>query len=396
MAAKNEWADKDYYADLGVSKTATEADIKKAYRKLARENHPDSHPGDTVREERFKKIAEAYDVIGDEAKRKEYDDFKAMVGSGGLGGFGGFGGGFPGGGGFRGQDFDLSDIFGSGGAGASPGGFGDIFGGRFGGGSGARRTARPTRGSDVETEITIDFREAAKGTTFPIQLTGDAPCVACHGSGSRTGATTTCGGCHGTGFRSENRGAFGFSSPCSECDGSGKTITDPCADCRASGTVRRSRSITVRIPVGVEDGQRVRLAGQGEAGPNGLPSGDLYVTVHVRPDEVFTRKGQDLQVTVPVTFAELALGDTIQVPTLDAPVRVKIPAGTPSGRVLRVRGRGVPKRGGGAGDLHVTVEVAVPTTLDDAATAALRDYAHAERESGFSPRAQWAGVGSEK
>ncbi|QGU05655.1 molecular chaperone DnaJ [Corynebacterium comes] len=391
MAVQREWADKNYYADLGVSSSASAEDVKKAYRKLARENHPDKNPGDKAAEERFKKAAEAYDVVGDEAKRKEYDELKSMLRSGG--GFGGGGGaGFPGG--FRQtEDFDASDIFGrgSGGGFSADGGLGDIFGGLFNRGGGPRPTARPTRGADVETEITLDFREAAKGTTIPLQLTGDAPCNTCHGSGSKSGNPTTCSVCHGSGFTSENRGAFGFSAPCTNCGGTGQVITDPCVTCHGSGTVRRTRQLTVRIPAGVIDGQKVRLAGQGEAGPQGKPAGDLFVTVHVRADKVFTRSGDDLEVTVPVSFSELALGDTITVPTLDAPVKVKVPAGTPNGRTLRVRGRGVPKSSGNAGDLLVTVEVTVPKNLDVAATSALRTYAQAEKDSGFNPRAGWAG-----
>ncbi len=398
MTIQRDWADKNYYADLGVSSSASAEDIKKAYRKLARENHPDKNPDDKAAEERFKKAAEAYDVLGDDKKRKEYDELKAMLRSGGFGGFGGGGGaGFPGG--FRQttEDFDVSDIFGNRG-GAGPGGrfsadsgLGDIFGGLFNRGDGPRHAARPTRGADVETEITLNFREAAKGTTIPLQLSGEAPCNTCHGSGSRSGNPSTCGVCNGSGFTSENRGAFGFSAPCSNCGGSGQVITDPCPTCTGTGTVHRTRSITVRIPSGVIDGQKVRLAGQGEAGPNGKPAGDLFVTVHVREDPVFTRTGDDLEVTVPVSFAELALGDTITVPTLDTPVRVKVPAGTPDGRTLRVRGRGVPKRGDKAGDLLVTVQVTVPKHLDAAAASALRTYAQAEKDSGFNPRADWSG-----
>lgn len=393
--AQNEWVSKDYYGDLGVSSTASHDEIKKAYRKIARENHPDAKPGDNAAEERFKKAAEAYDVIGDEKERKEYDQLKSAVGSGSFPGFGrGGGSGFPSG--FRQtqSDFDVSDLFGdrAGGGAAEDGGFGDIFGGLFNRSGGSRGTARPTRGADVETEITLDFAEAAKGTTIPIQLTGDAPCNVCHGSGSKSGNPSTCGVCSGSGFTSETRGAFGMSAPCANCGGSGQVITDPCPHCTGTGTVNRTRSITVRIPAGVIDGQKVRLAGQGEAGPNGKPAGDLFVTVHVRDDQVFTRSGDDLEVTVPVSFAELALGDTITVPTLDAPVRVKVPAGTPDGRTLRVRGRGVPKSGGTAGDLLVTVQVQVPKNLDAAATSALRTYAQAERDSGFDPRGGWAGA----
>ena len=397
MSAKPEWADKDYYADLGVSSSADQNEIKRAYRKLARENHPDTHPDDPAAAEKFKKVAEAYDVLSDATERKEYDQFKAMLRNGG--GFGRMGGaGFPGGfrstrmGGQGAQEFDLSDLFGgSAGGAAQGGGVGDIFGSVFNRGGGAGHTARPSRGADVETHITLDFREAAKGTTIPLQLSGEAPCTTCHGSGSKTGKLSTCSTCDGTGFTSEQRGSFGFSAPCTDCGGTGQRAEDPCADCSGTGTVHRTRSITVRIPAGVIDGQKVRLAGQGEAGPNGTPSGDLFVAVTVKPDKVFTREGDDLHVTVPVSFAELALGDTITVPTLDSPVRVKVPAGTPDGRTLRVKGRGVAKRGGKAGDLMVTVQVTVPSTLDAAASSALRSYAQAEKDSGFDPRAGWAG-----
>lgn len=398
MNAPSEWADKDFYGDLGVTSSATAAEIKKAYRKLARENHPDNNPGDTAAENRFKKAASAYDVLSDEKKREEYDQLKAMLRGGGFGGFGGNGGaGFPGG--FRSSsrpgpqtDADFSDLFGGSGGGFSQdGGINDIFGGLFNRGGGAGRAARPTRGADVETDITLDFKEAAKGTTIPLELSGDAPCTTCHGSGSKSGKSSSCPTCSGTGFVSEQRGAFGMSQPCTTCGGTGQYVPDPCDTCHGRGTVHRRRSITVRIPVGVIDGQKVRLAGQGEAGPNGTPAGDLFVNVKVRPDKVFSRSGDDLEVVVPVSFTELALGDTVTVPTLDNPVKVKVPAGTPDGRTLRVRGRGIPKRGGEAGDLLVTVQVKVPGKLDDAATSALRTYAQAERDSGFNPRAGWAG-----
>ncbi|WKD58634.1 molecular chaperone DnaJ [Corynebacterium caspium] len=391
--AEREWVDKDYYADLGVSKSASREEIRKAYRTLARENHPDTNPGNKEAEARFKRVAEAYDVLGDEKKRAEYDELKTMIRNGG--GFGGAG--FPGG--FQTQGsyssgFNLNDLFGAatGGAGRSSGGFpgegglGDIFGGLFNSGAGAGRTARPSRGADVETEITLDFREAALGTTIPLQLTGDAPCNTCHGSGSLSGKKHTCKTCNGSGFVTDQRGHFGLSSPCPDCHGTGEIIEDPCPDCRGTGTVRRSRQITVRIPAGVMDGQKVRLAGQGEAGPNGKPAGDLFVTVHTRPDKVFEREGNDLTVTVPVSFAELALGDTITVPTLDKPVRLKVPAGTRSGRTLRVRGRGI-----NGADLLVTVEIKIPTNLDDAAKSALRSYAQAEKAAGFDPRDGWEG-----
>ncbi len=392
MSVKPEWAEKDYYADLGVSSSASQSDIKKAYRKLARENHPDTHPDDKAKLDRFKAVAEAYEVLGDESSRKEYDEFKAMVAHGG---FGKGGAGFPGG--FRQtqttQDFsftDFSDLFGGPGGASQGGGLGDIFGGVFNRGGHSGATARPSRGADVETHVTLEFREAAKGTTLPLELSGEAPCATCHGSGSKSGKTSQCSNCDGTGFTSENRGSFGFSAPCKACGGTGQTIPDPCGTCDGRGTVHRTRSIRVRIPAGVEDGQKVRLAGQGEAGPNGTPAGDLFVSVTVKPDKLFQRDGDDLLVTAPVTFAELALGDTITVPTLEQPVRVKIQPGTPDGRTLRVRGRGIAKRGGKAGDLLVTVQVQVPSSLDATAASALRAYAQAEKDAGFNPRAGWA------
>ncbi len=227
---------------------------------------------------------------------------------------------------------------------------------------------------------------------MPLRLTSPAPCTNCHGSGARPGTSPkVCASCNGSGMINRNQGAFGFSEPCTECRGSGSIIENPCDECRGSGVTTRSRTINVRIPPGVEDGQRIRLAGQGEAGLRGAPSGDLYVTVHVRPDQVFGRDGDDLTVTVPVSFTELALGATLSVPTLDGKVGVKIPKGTADGRILRVRGRGVPKRSGGSGDLLVTVKVAVPPKLDDEALGALEAYAAAEKASGFDPRAGWAG-----
>jgi molecular chaperone DnaJ len=395
--AQKEWIDKDYYADLGVSSTADADEIKKAYRKIARENHPDAHPGDTAAENRFKTASEAYSVLGDKEKRAEYDELKQMVASGGYGapggGFGGFGGA-PGGAGAGGFDgFDLGDLFNR--AGGGGGGFGDVFGDMFGGSGASRggtRTQRRVRGADVETEITLDFREATKGVTVPIRLTSPAACTTCHGSGATPGTSSArCGTCSGAGVVSENRGAFGFSRPCPDCNGTGTRIEDPCSDCSGTGRVTRTRTITVRVPAGVVDGQKVRLAGQGEAGERGRPAGDLFVTVHVRPDELFTRSGDDLKMTVPVSFTELALGGAVTVPTLDTRVRVKIPAGTGDGTTLRVRGRGVTKRNGASGDLLVTVKVAVPKNLDEGAASALRHYAEEEKRTGFDPRAGWSG-----
>lgn len=390
-----EWLEKDFYKDLGVSSGATQDEIKKAYRKLARDLHPDKNPGDSKAEERFKAVSEANAVLSDPEKRKEYDEARKLFAGGGGFGRGGFspGGGYgqPGGG-FSGE-FNLGDIFGANaGAGGADSGLGDLLGGLFNRG-GTRASSRPRRGSDVETETTLGFREAAQGVTVPLRMTSPAACTTCHGSGAKPGTSPrVCPHCNGTGVVSRNQGAFGFSEPCEDCRGTGSIIDDPCVDCRGSGIQNRTRTITVRIPPGVRDGQRIRLAGQGEAGLRGAPPGDLYVTVHVSQDKVFGRNGDDLTLVLPVSYAELVLGTTVSVPTLDGRVGVKVPPGTADGRTLRVRGRGVPKRDGGAGDLLVTVKVAVPQKLDDNATEALRRYAEAEKTSGFDPRAGWAGA----
>ncbi|MET9024983.1 molecular chaperone DnaJ [Nocardia sp. NPDC004168] len=385
--SQREWIEKDFYKELGISSGASQDEIKKAYRKLARDLHPDANPGDTKAEERFKAVSEAHAVLSDPAKRKEYDDTRKLFAGGGYG-RGGFGGGT--GGGFS-QEFNLGDIFG-GAAGAADGGLGDLLGGLFNRG-GTRSSSRPRRGADVETETTLGFREAAQGVTVPLRMTSPSPCTTCHGSGAKPGTSPrVCPICNGTGIVSRNQGAFGFSEPCDECRGSGSIIDDPCLDCQGSGIQNRTRTITVRIPPGVGDGQRIRLAGQGEAGLRGAPSGDLYVTVHVSQDKVFGRNGDDLTLVLPVSYSELVLGTTVSVPTLDGRVGVKVPPGTADGRTLRVRGRGVPKRGGGAGDLLVTVKVAIPQKLDNDAVEALKRYQEAERAGGFDPRAGWAGA----
>ena len=391
--AQREWAEKDYYRDLGVSSSATQDDIKKAYRKIAREDHPDKKPGDTAAEDRFKKAGEAYSVLGDKDKRAEYDEFKAMIASGGFGGGSGFGGGYGGGysGGFSGggATFDASDLFGGG----TGGGFSDIFSNLFDSeGAGGRRRASDGRGADVETEISLGFREATKGVTVPIRLTKPEPCGTCYGSGAKPGTSPkTCGTCHGSGLTSENRGAFGFSRPCPDCDGTGSIVEEKCSDCQGSGRVKKSKTIHVRVPAGVVDGQKVRLAGQGSAGERGKPAGDLFVTVHVKKDKIFSRDGDDLLLTVPVSYNELVLGGTVAVPTLGNKVRVRIPQGTDDGTTLRVRGHGVQRRNGKNGDLMVTVKVAVPKNLDEGAKSSLRKYAEEEKRSGFDPREGWEG-----
>ena len=363
-------------------------------RKLLAENHPDRNPDNAAAEERYKAVSEAKEVLTDPAKRKEYDETRRLFAGGGFGrrfnggGGGDFAGGFGVGG--DGAEFNLNDLFDA--AGRSGGNnIGDLFGGLFGRGA-QTRPSRPRRGNDLETETELDFMEATKGVAMPLRLTSPAPCTNCHGSGARPGTSPkVCPTCNGAGVINRNQGAFGFSEPCTECRGSGSIIEHPCDECKGTGVTTRTRTINVRIPPGVEDGQRIRLAGQGEAGLRGAPSGDLYVTVHVRPDKVFARDRDDLTVTVPVSFSELALGTTLSVPTLDGKVGVRVPKGTTDGRILRVRGRGVPKRSGGQGDLLVTVKVAVPPNLEGAAKEALEAYAVAERSSGFDPRAGWAG-----
>src|ERR1700722_10210915 len=392
--AQREWGEKDFYKELGVSPDAGQDEIKRVARKLLAENHPDRNPGDKAAEDRYKAVSEAKEVLTDPAKRKEYDETRRLFAGGGFGrrfNGGDFAGGFGGGGyGGDGAEFNLNDLFDA--AGRSGGtNIGDLFGGLFGRGA-SPRPSRPRRGNDLETETELDFVEAAKGVAMPLRLTSPAPCTNCHGSGARPGTSPkVCATCNGSGVVSSNQGAFGFSEPCTDCRGSGSIIEHPCPECKGTGVATRTRTINVRIPPGVDDGQRIRLPGQGEAGLRGAPSGDLYVTVHVRPDKVFSRDGDDLIVTVPVSFSELALGTTLSVPTLDGKVGVRVPKGTTDGRILRVRGRGVPKRSVGSGDLLVTVKVAVPPNVEGSAEEALQAYAAAERASGFDPRAGWAG-----
>ncbi|MFP5069174.1 molecular chaperone DnaJ [Pseudonocardia nantongensis] len=400
---QRDWIEKDYYRELGVSSSASQDEIKKAYRKLARELHPDANPGDEKAEVRFKAVSEAYGVLGDEAKRKEYDETRAMfAGGGGFGGFGA-GGGFPrggptGAGGPGGAGgFDLNDLFGQ--AGGGGGDFSDLLGDILGrstrnqGGGPGRGPAGGRRGQDVESQLTISFDDAVRGATVPIKLSSPGRCERCGGTGARPGSTPrTCPTCSGAGLVNRSQGAFSFSEPCRDCRGTGRIVDDPCPECRGDGVSTRTRSLTVRVPAGVDDGQKVRLAGQGEPGRGGAPAGDLYVTVHVTPHRVLGRSSKnsnDLTITVPVTFPELALGATLTVPTLDGTVSLKIPAGSSSGRTLRVRGRGVERKNGKKGDLLVTVELAVPQKLDQAATDALQAYAEATK--GTEPRADLLG-----
>ena len=359
--------EKDHYATLGVVKAASAADIKKAYRKLARLHHPDTNPGG---EERFKAVSEAYDVLSDEAKRREYDEQRALFGSGPRAGA-------------SGAPFDLGDLFGR------AGGVGDVLGGMFGGGQ--RAGGRPRRGADVEAAVTLSFLDAVHGVTVPLRLTTTGACETCRGSGAARGtAPRTCEVCGGQGVTSRNQGGFAFAEPCTACRGNGRVVDTPCATCAGSGSTSQERTLTVRVPAGVEEGQRVRVAGRGGPGDRGGPAGDLLVLVHVTPHTLFGRKGDNVTLTAPVTFPEAALGAEVRVPTPGgSPVTLRIPAGTASGRTFRVRGRGVPRKAG-AGDLLVTVEVAVPARLPDAAAEALRSYAAAMPDD---PRAGLLGAG---
>jgi molecular chaperone DnaJ len=372
-----DWIDKDFYRELGVSSDASDAEVKKAYRKLARELHPDANPGNAQAEARFKAVSEAYGVLGDTEKRKQYDEARRLFGSGGFrpGGFGGFGGGGGSG------NFDFSDLFGSGqqATTSGTGGFSDLLGNLFGRRGGTQTAGnRPRRGADVETEVRIDFVEAVKGATVPLRLSSPSTCDTCHGSGAKPGTTPrTCPTCAGAGLVTRSQGAFAFSEPCRDCRGTGRIVDDPCPECGGDGVSTKSRTLTVRIPAGVDDDQRIRLAGQGEPGSGSGHAGDLYVRVHVNPHPVYGRSGNDLTLKVPVTFSELALGTTLEVPTLDAKVALRVPPGTATGRVLRVRGKGIVRRDGQAGDLLVTLQVAVPAKLDDAARTALEAYAQA-------------------
>lgn len=363
MSTKD-YLEKDYYKSLGVAKTASADEIKKSYRKLARKYHPDANKGDTDSEEKFKEIGEAYDVLSDDKRRKEYDEVRAYGGSRAGGGA---------------QGFDLNDLFNqSGQAGGQAGErLGDLFGGLFNRG-GATRTPprRPRRGPDVESEVTLSFSESLDGMTVPLRLSSEAACAKCRGTGAKAGTLPrTCPNCAGTGQETRDLGGFGFAEPCHECHGRGMVVDDPCDICHGSGRALSTRTIQARIPAGVKDGQTIRLKGKGAPGENGGPSGDLLVKLKVTPHKVFGRDGDNLTVTVPVTFPELALGAEVKVPThRGTPVTLRLPEGTPNGRTFRVRGRGASRRDGTRGDLLATVDVQIPQKLDDDARAALEKF----------------------
>ncbi len=380
MSTKD-YLEKDYYKTLGVAKGATADEIKKSYRKLARKYHPDANEGDPKAEARFKEISEAYTVLSDDKRRKEYDEARSLFGGGGVRMPGSAGGNYG---------FDLGDLF-SGSAGSAGGRLGDLLGGVFGSRGGTTsQQARPRRGADVETETTLSFSDAIDGSTVSLRLTGEGPCKVCKGTGAKAGTVPrVCPTCEGTGQGSRNLGSFAFSEPCKTCRGRGLVVDDPCQTCSGSGRAMSTRTIQARIPAGVGDGQRIKLAGKGASGERGGPPGDLYVRVHVEPHPhgTFGRSGSNLTITIPITFPEAALGAEIKVPShRGMPVSLRIPAGTPSGRTFRVRGKGVRRKDGTSGDLLVTVAVQIPQELGDKARDALETFRDAT--AGADPRSE--------
>jgi molecular chaperone DnaJ len=355
----------DYYKTLGVDKKATPDEIKKAYRKLARKYHPDRNPDDKDAEARFKEISQAHDVLGDPEKRKQYDTGAGpfATGAGPGGGFGGFGN----------FDFDASSM-------------GDILSNLFGGGAGGpssgrspRQRQRVERGADLEAQVSISFDQAVTGAQVPLQVPMRAACETCHGTGAKPGTTpTVCPNCEGRGIEPQGQGMFSISQPCANCGGSGTVIADPCPTCHGAGAVRTVKRLRVNIPAGVRDGGRIRLPGKGEPGPRGGPAGDLYLIVHVSPSPVFTRKGDNFEVEVPLSIPEALRGAEVQVPTLNGSKTLRVAPGTKHGTVQRLRGEGPPKPGsakGGSepkrGDIRYRFVIDVPKELDDDQRAAV-------------------------
>ena len=355
---------RDYYEVLGVDKSASDADIKKAYRNLAKKYHPDANPGDSTAEAKFKEINEAYSVLSDSETKARYDQY-GHAGTDPNFGAGGFGGGFGGfGGGFGGDAFDL----------------GDLFGDLFGGGRRSSRPNAPQKGADIETYITLTFEEAAFGCTKEIEFTRVETCSSCKGSGANgANGVETCKTCNGTGtVRTIQRTPFGSMQsqrPCSACKGTGKIVKDPCTECKGSGVNRIKKKLSVNIPAGIDDEQRVILRGQGNHGSNGGPAGDLYVEVRVKPHKLFVREGNDIHYEMPISYAEAVLGAKLTVPTLEGESEFSIPEGTQSGSVFSLRGKGIPQvHGKGRGDIYVTVTVEVPKSLNSKQKELLKQF----------------------
>ena len=355
---------RDYYEVLGVDRSASDADIKKAYRNLAKKYHPDANPGDSTAEAKFKEINEAYSVLSDSETKARYDQY-GHAGTDPNFGAGGFGGGFGGfGGGFGGDAFDL----------------GDLFGDLFGGGRRSSRPNAPQKGADIETYITLTFEEAAFGCTKEIEFTRVETCSSCKGSGANGAAgVETCKTCNGTGtVRTIQRTPFGSMQsqrPCSACKGTGKIVKDPCTECKGSGVNRIKKKLSVNIPAGIDDEQRVILRGQGNHGSNGGPAGDLYVEVRVKPHKLFVREGNDIHYEMPISYAEAVLGAKLTVPTLEGESEFSIPEGTQTGSVFSLRGKGIPQvHGKGRGDIYVTVTVEVPKSLNSKQKELLKQF----------------------
>ena len=346
---------------LGVAKNASDDEIKKAYRKLARQHHPDRNPDDARSEEQFKEVQSAYDVLSDPEKRRAYDTFGA---SGPRG--------FPGGadmGGARFEEFDLGNL-------------GDLLGGMFGGGRQQSARRQPIRGNDLEAHVQISFEDSLKGAQVRVPVEAETACSVCHGTGAEPGTSpVTCPQCAGRGVVSDAQGLFAFSQPCPRCRGNGTVVEKPCRHCRGAGRERTTKRYSVKIPAGAKSGTRVRLKGKGEAGHNSGPAGDLFVVVDVEPSVLYERRGSDLVLDVPVTYAEAALGASVEIPTPDGPVSLKVPSGTEGGKLLRVKGRGVPHlKGSGRGDLLARVKVTIPKKLTKAEREALEEYQKVSRE----------------
>ena len=343
---------RDYYEILGVSRDSDEKEIKKAYRRIAMKNHPDRNPDDPKAEDIFKEATEAYEVLSDSEKRSAYDRFGHDAVGGGAGGFGGGAGGAG-----------FSDIF------------GDVFGDIFGGGGGGRQRG-PQRGADLRYTLEIDLEQAVRGTTAKIRIATLVSCKTCDGSGAKKGSTPlTCGTCNGVGQVRMQQGFFAVQQTCPNCRGSGTIISDPCNDCHGQGRVEETKTLSVKVPPGVDTGDRIRLSGEGEASPDGGPAGDLYVQMSVRPHPIFKRDGKHLHCEVPIGFADAALGGELDVPTLDGRVKLKIPAETQTGKSFRLRGKGItPVRGGSTGDLICKVVVETPVSLSKRQKELLQEF----------------------